>query len=601
MIEGDTIPRMLQARVKKSASRPAFRYKAQGEWRTLTWGDYGQAVREIAQALAARGVAKGERVAILCQTRPEWAFIDQAVLALGAVTVPIYPSNTAEQSRYILENSGACALFVEDKAQMENYQAVASRCPGVKTLVTLEAQAPAGALTLAAFREQGRDFARKNPGKFEATLSEVRPADTATIVYTSGTTGNPKGVVLTHGNLAGGIKSVTQVLSAGEDDTVLSFLPMAHIFARGESLWGIYMGWQAAFAESLDKIVENLGEISPTLIFSVPRIYERAYGKILAGVEGGSALKRALFNWSVGVGEKVSKLKQQGKAPAGLLALQFALANALIFKKVRAKLGMTRLRFAISGGAPLSRRIAEFFHVLGVQILEGYGLTETSGAATVNRLEHYQFGTVGQAIPGVEVKIAGDGEILLRGPSVFTGYYKDEEATKEVLTPEGWFHTGDIGRLDAEGFLAITDRKKDLIITSGGKNVSPQNIENLLKTHRHISQVMVYGDKRKYLTALITLNVEEVAQWARQAGVEGTSAAQLADHPKVIALVEEIVKEKNKQLASYESIKKFRIVAADFTVEGGELTPTLKVKRKVVTQKYKDLLDGLYDAGDRIE
>jgi len=601
MIDGDTIPHMLEARVKKSAVRTAFRYKAAGEWRTLTWGDYGQAVREISRALAARGVGKGDRVAILAQTRPEWAFIDQAVLALGAVTVPIYPSNTAEQCQYILENSQACALFIEDGAQMAKYQAVASRCPQVKTLVTLQDQAPEGALTLAAFRAQGREFARKNPGGFEAALSKVQPADMATIVYTSGTTGNPKGVVLTHGNFASDIRSVTQVLSAGEDDTVLSFLPMAHIFARVESLAGIYMGWEAAFAESLEKIVENLGEISPTLIFSVPRIYERAYGKILAGVEGGSVLKRALFNWSLGVGEKVSKLKQQGKASTGLLAVQFALANALVFKKVRSKLGMTRLRFAISGGAPLSRRIAEFFHALGVQILEGYGLTETTAAATVNRLDHYKFGTVGEAIPGVEVKIAGDGEILLRGPTVFPGYYKDEEASKEVLTPDGWFHTGDIGQLDSEGFLAITDRKKDLIITSGGKNVSPQNIENLLKTDRHISQVMVYGDKRKYLTALVTLNVEEVAKWARQAGAEGASAVELADSPQVIGLVEGIVKEKNKQLASYESIKKFRIVALDFTVEGGELTPTLKVKRKVVTQKYKDLLDGLYDAGDRIE
>ncbi len=604
MSKPETIPQLLAERIQKSGPRAAQRRKVDGAWQDVTWADYGRAVREINQGFRSLGLGKGDKVAILSQTRVEWTWTDQAVLALGGISVPIYPSNTADQCEYILENSGASVLVVEDAAQLAKFDQVASKCPGVKLVVSFDEKALARGeklLTLSALRAKGAAFDKQNAGKFEAGISEVRPEDTATFVYTSGTTGNPKGVVLTHRNFISELDGVTSVLSAGENDTVLSFLPLAHIFARVESFAGIHLGWTAAFAESIEKIVENLGEVRPNLMFSVPRIYERAYSKILAGVESGSGLKRALFRWSFGVGERVSRIRQEGGKPGGLLALEFAVADKLVFSKVREKLGMTKLRFAISGGAPLSRKIAEFFHVLGITILEGYGLTETSAAATVNRLEKFKFGTVGQAVPGVEIKIAGDGEILIRGEIVFKGYYQNEQATKEVLSGDGWFHTGDIGVLDAEGFLAITDRKKDLIITSAGKNISPQNIENLLKTDRHISQVMVYGDKRKYLTALFTLNMEEMEKWAAAQGIQDRSAPALAGNARVYEFVSAILAEKNAQLASYETVKKFQILTSDFTVETGELTPTLKVKRKVVTEKYKPLLDSMYDAKEIVD
>ncbi|MFQ5458963.1 MAG: AMP-dependent synthetase/ligase, partial [Myxococcota bacterium] len=376
-------------------------------------------------------------------------------------------------------------------------------------------------------------------------------------------------------------------------DMDLLFLPLAHSFARAEGLGGIYQGLTTAFAESLDTIAENLGEVKPTIVYSVPRIYERIYTKVNSGARDAGGVKLKLFTWAVGVGRKVSQLKQKGEPIPPLLGFQYALATKLVFSKIQAIVG-GRLRFFGSGGAPLAREIAEFFHAAGILILEGYGLTETCPVLTVSTTKAYKFGTVGKPLPGVTVKIAEDGEIIAKGRNIAQGYFKREEATAEAFR-DGWFYTGDIGEFDEDGFLKITDRKKDLIVTAGGKNVAPQNIENLLKTDPYISQVMVHGDKRKFLSAIITLDLENVTTWAKEQGIEDLSPVALARNEKVNALIREVVEESSRKLASYETIKKFHLTGADFSVESGELTPTLKVKRKVVTEKYQDVLDGFYD------
>ncbi|MCW5828343.1 MAG: long-chain fatty acid--CoA ligase [Deltaproteobacteria bacterium] len=595
MIQGETIAHRLVERVKQSGGKPAFFSKTGGKWEPVTWAGHGAAVRELSLGLRALGIGLGDRVAIFGNTRIEWIQTDQAVLGLGGVTVPIYQSNLPPAAAWIIQDSESKAVVVENSETLGKIGQVRAGCPGLKYVISMDDSAKGkgeGFLTLEELRAKGAEFARSRPGAYENGLAEVKAAGLATIVYTSGTTGNPKGVMLSHSNIVSELDALQKCVTAGEDDVVLSFLPLAHIFGRVESFAGIQMGWQVYFAESIEKIADNLTEARPTMMFSVPRIYERVYSKIQAGVAE-SAVKKALFGWAIPVGMEASKLRQQGKQPAGLLALQHRLASRIVFSKITSKLG-GRLRFAISGGAPLSRQIAEFFDAVGVKILEGYGLTETTAATNVNREEKYKFGTVGPAVPGAGVKIADDGEILLQGPTVFQGYYRNPEATAEVLKG-GWFYTGDIGELDADGFLKITDRKKDLIITAAGKNIAPQNIENLLKTDRHISQVMVFGDRRKYLTAVIAPNLEEVAKWAQAGGIQFAEPADLLKNEKVHAFIGGIVEEKNRELASYETIKKFILADRDFSEATGELTPTLKVKRKVVTELYRPRLDALYD------
>jgi long-chain acyl-CoA synthetase len=390
------------------------------------------------------------------------------------------------------------------------------------------------------------------------------------------------------------LNAAARITMVNEGDVHLLFLPLAHSFARFESFIGPHRGLTTAFAENLDKVAENLREVRPHFIASVPRVFEKVYAKILAGVEAGSPAKKKIFYWALGVGRQVSQLQQARKPIPGGLHLKHTIAHKLVFSKLHHALG-GRLRFAYSGGAPLSKEIAEFFHAAGILILEGYGLTETCPILTANQPDAFKFGSVGRGIPGLELKIAPDGEILARGPNIATrGYFRKPEATAEVFEPAGWFHTGDVGRIDEEGFLYITDRKKDLIVTAGGMNIAPQNIENLLKGDPFISQAMVYGDRRPYPVALITVNLEELAKFAKEQGILVTDYAQLTKHPKVLERVGRIVEEKNAQLQSYAKIKKFAVVPADFTQEGGELTPTLKVKRKVVAEKYKDMLESLY-------
>jgi long-chain acyl-CoA synthetase len=594
----ETLAQIFWDRVEKSADRPAQQFKVDGAWRTITWRQLGEIVQELALGLVALGRRKGDAVALLSSSRAEWAQADMAIFTAGCVTVPIYPSYPPHLIAYVVNDSQARTLIVEDAGQLAKALEALPKMESLEQIVVMSGydapQPPDRVLTWETLRRLGRDGRATHQAALAERVEATVPDDVATIVYTSGTTGPPKGVVQTHGNHVAAVSAGGQATPVEEGWVHLLFLPLAHSFARLESFLGPYKGLTTAFAENLDKVGDNLKEVRPHFICSVPRVFEKVYAKILAGAEAGSPIKRRIFNWAMDVGREVSRRERAGQPVAGALALQRKLAGRLVFEKLHAALG-GRLRWAVSGGAPLSPEIAEFFHAAGILILEGYGLTETCPALTFNRPSRFKFGSVGQALAGVELKIAPDGEILARGPNIATrGYHKQPEATAEVFEPSGWFHTGDIGRLDDEGFLYITDRKKDLIVTAGGMNIAPQNIENMLKTDPFVSQALVHGDRRPYPVALITLNPEELAKFAREQGILTTDAAVTVQHPKIVERVGRTVEEKNTQLQSYAKIKRFAILPSDFTQEGGELTPTLKVKRKVVAEKYREALEALY-------
>jgi long-chain acyl-CoA synthetase len=610
-------------RIAASGPKVALRYKQGGLWKTWSWNDFDVAAREVGGGMRALGLELDDRVCILANTRYEWFFADVGTLLAGCVTVPIYQSNTPKECEYIIADCKARVVVVEDPHQLEKLleEKQAGKLGAVERVIlisetaNLEKKDAKGRLvvklaevlaedaperawvqTLAALREAGKAWLGKNPGALEKRLEALSPDHIFTIVYTSGTTGPPKGVVLTHGNIAFECDAMEQVLGIDESDEQLLFLPLAHIFGKILEWTAIAKGARTAFAEGIPKLIDNMKEIQPTYMGAVPRVYEKAYVKIQANFaeKRKKPVARMLIDWALDVGRKRSAIEQKGSTATGLLGFQAGLADKLVFAKIKATFG-GRLRFFISGGAPLAREIAEFFHTAGILIIEGYGLTETTAATHVNRPERYRFGTVGPAIPGVEVKIDDkDGEILVRGGNILREYFGKPEATADAIDKDGWFHTGDVGVIE-DGFLRITDRKKDLIVTAGGKNVAPQNIEGALKAASpFVSQVMVHGDKRNFLSALITLNEETLTAWAREKGISFGDPAELAEKAEVKGLVQKAVDALNGDLASFETIKKFAILPKDFTQEAGELTPTLKVKRKYVTEKFKAILDGFY-------
>jgi long-chain acyl-CoA synthetase len=591
-----TLASMFWNRVERDGDRPAQQSKEAGAWKTRTWGEVGEIVRELATGLLALGRKKEDAVGILSASRAEWVQADFAGFSAGCRTIPIYPTYPPDLLQYIVNDAGVKTLFVEDPAQLAKVLEVQGKMDGLEQIVVIhgyQGELSSHIMTWDGLRRLGRDQGERLKSDLAGRVAEIRPEDIATIVYTSGTTGPPKGVVQTHGNHMATLDSASKMAGIQDRDTHLLFLPLAHSFARLESFIGVHRGLTTAFAENIDKLRDNLPEVKPHFICSVPRVFEKVYAGVVARAEAGSPVKRKIFHWAVGVGREVSKL-QQGRRPVPPgLAFKHRLAHKLVFSKLHAALG-GRLRFAVSGGAPLSKEIAEFFHAAGILILEGYGLTETCPSLTFNRLDNFRFGSVGQAQPGTEIKIAPDGEILGRGANIAKGYFKKPEATAEVFLPDGWFATGDIGRLDDDGFLYITDRKKDLIVTAGGMNIAPQNIENRLKGDPFISQAMVHGDKRPYPVALITLNPEELAKFAKAEGILDTEPTSLAKNPKVVERVSRSVEVRNGELQSYAKIKKFSILPIDFTVENGLLTPTLKVKRKLITEKYRETLDSLY-------
>jgi long-chain acyl-CoA synthetase len=574
-----------------------LKYKRDGEWRSISSEEFRRAVEELSMGLRALGIEPGDRVAILAENRPEWAFADLATLTAAAVDVPIYATLTPPQVLYILNDSQAKVLFVSTEIQGRKVEEIRGQAPQLRHVIRMNDFALADSLSLDEVREKGRAELAKDPESVRRRAAQARPEDLATLIYTSGTTGDPKGVMLTHGNLVFNVKAGQAAFpQMGKDDVSLSFLPLCHVFER---MAGYYLmlsvGATIAYAEGVDQVAANMGEVHPTLMSSVPRLYEKMYARVLEKVAKDPPLRQKIFHWALGVGRQVFAHRVARTQPGLLLKLKHAVAEKLVFSKIKERTG-GRLKLFVSGGAPPAKEIAEFFGAVGLLILEGYGLTETSPIISVNRPDEMKPGSVGKPVAGVEVKIAADGEILTRGPHVMQGYFGKPEATAEAIDPEGWFHTGDVGVVDAQGFLTITDRKKDIIVTSGGKNIAPQPIENLLKTNPIIAEVVMIGNKRHFPAALLVPNFENLERWAKQKGLAFEGREDLAGKAEVVALYEGVVKEMTGELAQFEKIKKITLLPREFSLEAGELTPTLKVKRRFVEEKYKNMIDAMYAA-----
>ncbi|MGD0782401.1 MAG: long-chain fatty acid--CoA ligase [Candidatus Aminicenantales bacterium] len=567
--------------------------KKGGRYTPISSAEFGESVRHYALGLQALGQGRGDKLIILSENRPEWVLTDFANLCLGAITVPVYTTLVAAQIKYLINDSDARIVVVSSLHQWRKLEAIRSELPQVKHFVTLEAKPPGeGVLTLAEVLAKGRAADAAQPELFECLARAVQPADEASIIYTSGTTGLPKGVILTHGNFVSNIVSVSTIIEFSVKDTVLSFLPLSHVLERMVTFTYIYKGCSIAYAESVETVGENLLEVRPQIMVSAPRVFEKIYAKVMDAVLSGSALRRKIFFWGLKVGKAYGAKKLAGQTPCGWLSFRHGLADRLVFSKIIEKTG-GKVRFFVSGGAPLSRDIAEFFYAVGLIILEGYGLTETSPCVAVNTLEKIKFGSVGPVMPGVEVKIAADGEILVRGPNVMKGYYKMPGETAEAFV-DGWFKTGDIGVLDADGFLTITDRKKDLIVTAGGKNVAPQPIENILKTNPYIANAVVTGDRRRFISALVVPNFEKLEEYARFCKIPFADRVDLVRSEPVVDFVKSEIDRATPHLAPYERIKKIVLLERDFEIAEGEMTPSLKVRRAIVEAKYKSVLDDLY-------
>jgi long-chain acyl-CoA synthetase len=586
---------MFVHRVRQTPDADAFYYPSGGGWATLKWKDVGERVRRLACGLRALGLQDEERVAILSNTRVEWLLADLAINCAGGAATTIYPSNTPDECAYILSDSRSVVAFAEDDKQVAKLASRREEMPALEHVVTFDGKANGDwVLTLADLEERGRAWDQAHPGEYDAIVGRIEATWLSTLIYTSGTTGKPKGVELPHDCWLYTSEAIDETGLLSASDKQYLWLPLSHSFGKVLEMIQVRLGIPTAVDGRVDKIVENLAVIQPTYMAAAPRIFEKVYNKVVAGAKDGGGAKYAIFKWAIGVGREVSKLRQQKKQPSGLLAIQYAIANKLVFSKLKQRFG-GKIRFFISGSAPLAKEIAEFFHAADLLILEGYGLTESSAASFVNRPDDFKFGSVGPPVPHTQVKIAEDGEILIKSRGVMRGYHGLPEATAECLTPDGWLKTGDIGELTPDGHLKITDRKKDLIKTSGGKYVAPQELENRFKTLCPLAGYMlVHGNRRNFITALITLEPEAAAKWAAENGLAGKSPAELVKDERLRAYFKQCVDDLNTRLAKYETIKKFEVLADDFTVESGLLTPSLKVKRKAVEERYKDVLDGFY-------
>ncbi len=589
----ETLPQLFLNSVKSFPKPDLMLTKRAGRYLPISTEEFGDTVRRFSLGLKELGFQRGDKLIILSENRPEWVMADLAVQCAGGVTVPVYISLVPDQIAYIIEDCDAGFVLVSNAEQWEKIAAIKSRLKKVRRYITLSPEPPEDVYTFSDILHRGQERDIHNPTIFEKEAQDVKPGDVASIIYTSGTTGVPKGVILTHGNFLSNVQAAAAVLPFSVEDTVLSFLPLSHVLERMVMFTYIFKGCSVAFAERIETVAENLLEVRPTIMVSVPRVFEKFYSKVLDTVLAGSAVKRRIFFWALKVGREYGRKVLAKDAVNASLRFRRQVANKLVFSKIVEKTG-GRVRFFVSGGAPLSKDIAEFFYAMGLYIMEGYGLTETALVISVNTFENLKFGTVGKPVPGVQVKIAPDGEILSRGPNVMKGYYKKEAETREVFEG-GWFHTGDIGHLDPDGFLVITDRKKDIIVTAGGKNIAPQPIENTLKTSPLISNAMVVGDRRRFLSALIVPDFEKLEAAARQKAIAYQGLSDLVKKPEIMELMAAEVEKVTPGLAPYEKIKKFILLDRDFEIEKEEMTPTLKVKRNIVEAKYKDLIDKLYE------
>jgi long-chain acyl-CoA synthetase len=589
-VASKTVADLLPLAAREHADRRAVLYRdqASGEWASKTYAEVGEIVRGLGLGLIELGIERGDKVALLANTRPEWSYFDYAALGAGATVVPIYQTNSPEECLYVLENSDARAVIVEDEAQLSKIRQVRDRCPALEHVIRMTGES-GDAISAAELAERG---AGRSAAEWEERWRSVTPEDICTFIYTSGTTGPPKGCVISHGNYRAMLDMVLEVRVLGEQEVTYLYLPLAHSFALLIQFGTTALGATLAYWERDPlRIIPNLAEVKPTYFPSVPRIFEKIYTAATANAEKAGGLKAAVFHWAIRVGARVRELEREGREPGFLLRRQYEIADRQVLSKIRELFG-GNLKLAVTGAAPINPEILRFFAAAGVLVVEGWGMTETSTAATISTPEEFKFGTVGKPFPGCEVRVADDGEILVRGSNVFQCYYKNPEASGETLV-DGWLHTGDLGEIDEDGFVKITGRKKDIIITAGGKNITPANIEADIKQHPLVSQCILIGDRRPYLVALITLDPEEAAKFAKEHGLPEDAEA-LAESEEVRREIDDHLDRVNRRFARVEQVKKIEILPRDLSQEGGELTPTMKVKRAVVAEKYAPQIEALY-------
>lgn len=599
-----TVPRLYQhltEEYSKETNKPVIKHKVSGKFIGISYDQFKEETDLLAFGLASLGIKKDDKVAIISENRPEWVFSDMAILGLGAIDVPLYPSLTSDSVEFILNNSESKGIIVSTKFQLNKVMKVRANCKYLKFIIILnEKDYDAGNKDLMTFSKVqglGKAYKKERPDLLKENLALIKPSDVCTIIYTSGTTGEPKGVVLTHHNILSNVKAALETFPITSADTFLSFLPLCHIFER---MAGYYVAFSAkctvCYAESIETVAQNLIEIKPTVMTTVPRLFERIHSKILKNVETQPEKKQKIFFWSIEIGKKFREAEKKGKIPFKL-SLKHKLADKLVFKKLQERTG-GNLRFFISGGAALPREHGEFFEAIGIRILEGYGLTESSPVIAVNRYEDYKFGSVGKPFPGVDIKIASDGEILAKGPNIMQGYYKNKKETDETIK-DGWLHTGDIGVFDADGFLVITDRKKHLFKTSAGKYIAPNPIETMFLASKYIDQFVLIGDRRMFLTALIVPDFEAVKEYADTHKIPYENIEDLVRDEEIYKLLDKEMDQFQKKLANYERVRKFVLLDRPFTIESGEITPKLSVKRKFVEERYKELIEQMYQSLDR--
>jgi long-chain acyl-CoA synthetase len=593
-----TLTQLLASTLKSYPKDDLMLVKKGGAYVAISTREFGEAVRDLCLGLNSLGFRAGDKLCLLSENRPEWVMTDFATLSAGGLTVPIYTTLVPDQIHYIIDDSDATVVVVSNTDHWKKIEPLRARLNKVRHYVMIEGPAPSGVISFQDLRDKGKALGAAMPGLFDDLLARVKPGDEASLIYTSGTTGTPKGVILTHENFLFNIRTVRGIIEFTENDVCLSFLPLSHVLERMVTFTYLYAGCTVGYAESVEAVAQNLLELRPHIMVSVPRVFEKIYTKVMDQILVSPVIRRKIFFWALNVGREFGARKLAGRPiPAGL-GLRRSIARKLVFSKIIARTG-GRVRFFVSGGAPLSREIAEFFYALGLVVLEGYGLTETAPVLAVNTFENLKFGTVGKPIPGVEIRIAADGEILARGPNVMKGYYKKDAETREVMEG-GWFHTGDIGYLDEDGFLVITDRKKDLIVTSGGKNVAPQPIENILKLSPYIANAVVLGDRKRFVSALIIPEFEKLEAYARTHGIPFKDHDELVGNTRVVDFMRAEVEKATPLLASYERIKKIVLLGRDFDIEKDEITPSLKVRRSIIEGKYQDLIESMYreESGD---
>ncbi len=596
--EFSTIPAMFEALTAKFANspRPMLMAKKDGEYRPISYQEVRQSAELTAFGLASLGIERGDRVSIIAENRPEWVYCDQAIAALGAISVPVYPTMTAKQNEFIFNDADVKAVIVSNQFQLNKVLKSLESVPTLKHVIVMNEYTNVSepqVMSYAELLDRGKEFSKKHPNHVAEARKLVKAEDLLTLIYTSGTTGNPKGVMLTHKNLCTNVRDTSTHVTIEETDVLLSFLPLSHSFERmAGNYTALACGATVAYAESIETVQANLTEVCPTIVTTVPRLFERMHSRIMKQVASAPKKRQLIFFWAIKTGKAYAAAKK-AKRFAPLLKLQHALADKLVLSKIRERLG-GKMKFMVSGGAALPKEFGDFFEAIGIVIIEGYGLTETSPVISANKLDEYKFGAVGKPIPNVEVKIAQDGEILARGPNIMKGYWKLPELTAEVIDKDGWFHTGDIGLIDSDGFIHITDRKKHLFVSSGGKNIAPQPIENLFLASRFIEQFVLIGDRRMFCTALVVPDFDSLKAYADERGIPFSHNHELVQHPEINELIEKDIDQIQKDLANFERVRKFILLARPFTIEEGELTPTQKIKRKVVEEKYAELIDRMY-------